>query len=91
MKYYVFRFRKHFEFKRTKCNDYWSTNYDKCWQYSQQGARGIVNALNARSKGFYQYGMIEVNTVKKILDEYEKQMDKETYMAECMNERPYWI
>ena len=90
-KYYVYRFRKYFEFKRTKCNDYWSKKYADCWQYSKQGATNIVNTLNKFSKGFYRYGMIKVDEAEDMVAEFDKQLDKETYMAERMNERPWWI
>lgn len=72
MKYYIYRFHKRFEFKRTKTLDYWTTKYSDCWQYSKQGAKKIVDGYNARSKGFYQYGMIEVEKVEEILGKYNE-------------------
>lgn len=66
-KYYVYRFRNRngFEFKRTKCNDYWSHDYKVCWQYSKQGATQIANRLNERSKGFYEYGIVEIDKAEE--------------------------
>ena len=94
MKYYIFRFNENsgFKFKRTKCNDYWSNDYKICWQYSKQGAKKIVDEKNAgRKNNLYEYGMIEVDKVDEMLEEFEKHIDMQTYIAECMNEKPYWI
>ena len=93
MKYYIYRYHKNngFVFKRTKCNDYWTHNYNICWQFSKLGATKIVKFLNDRRKNdLYEYGMIEVDKVDKMLADYEKAIDMETYMAEEMNYRPYW-
>ncbi len=68
MKYYVYRYHNRYEFKRTKCNDYWSRDYKCCWQYSKQGAKKIVERETAHGKGFYQYGMIEVSDAQNLLD-----------------------
>ena len=91
MKYYVFRFHKYFEFKRTKCTDHWSKSPEGCWQFSRQGAESIVNVRNERGHGFYQYGIVSADKVFEMLEQYEKQTDKETYMAEEMDFRPWWI
>ena len=94
MKNYIFRFseKSGFLFKRTKCNDYWSRDYSKCWKFSKQGAKGIVDRMNERRKNnLYLYGMIEVDKVEQMLADYEKHLDMETYMAELMSEKPYWI
>lgn len=91
MKYYIYRFHNGITFKRTKCNDYWSHDYKVCWQYSKQGATQIVDRLSKQSEGFYQYGIIEVDKVEEMLKEYDEYEDKQTYIAECLNERPWWI
>lgn len=93
MKYYIFRFSENsgFMFKRTKCNDYWSKDFSICWKYSKQGAENIVNRMNSRRKNnIYEYGIVEVDKVEEMLEAEERRIDYETYMAECMNERPYW-
>lgn len=72
MKYYIYRFNEKsgFKFKRTKCNDYWHSDFSICWQYSKQGAKKIVDEKNARRKNnLYYYGMIEVNNVERLLKE----------------------
>lgn len=94
MKFYIYRFNKNsgFKFKRTKCNDYWSNNFKICWQYSEKGAKGIVGYINSHKKNnLYTYGIVAVDKVDEMLEQYEKQTDKETYMAEEMNSRPWWI
>lgn len=94
MKYYIYRFNKKsgFTFKRTKCNDRWSNDFSVCWEYSEQGAKKIVDEKNARRKNnLYQYGMVETGKAKQLITDYEKHLDKLTYMSECMNEKPYWI
>jgi hypothetical protein len=94
MKYYIYRFNEKsgYTFKKTKCNDYWSNNFAICWQYSEQGAKKIVNAKNeARKNNLYQYGMVETDKVEQLIANYEKHLDKQTYISERMSERPYWI
>ena len=93
MKYYIYRFNEKsgFKFKRTKCNDYWSNDFSICWQYSKQGAKKIVDEKNAgRKNNLYQYGMVETDKAEQLITDYEKHLDKQTYIAERMNERPYW-
>ena len=90
MKYYVFRYRDGFQFKRTKCNDYWCGDHTKCWQYSRQGALGILKRLKENSNGFYEYGIIETDKADQIIAEYDKSKDLETFISECMYEKPWW-
>lgn len=46
------------EYKRTKCSDYWCTNKEICWQFSQQGAKRIVETLNKYKRtDYYSYGI----------------------------------
>lgn len=93
-KYYVYRIsnKGSITFKRTKCNDYWSSDYTGCWQYSKQGAENIVKFKNDRRKNnLYCYGMIEVKKVTEMINAYDKEIDKQTYISECMSERPWWI
>lgn len=59
-KFYVYRVvthNGHKSYKRTKCTDSWVEGKEKCWQFSKQGAKGIVEAYNSCSRGFYTYGM----------------------------------
>lgn len=35
--------------------------------------------------------MVSVDEVEKMLKEYNEHEDEMTYIAERMNERPYWI
>ena len=93
-KYYVYRFCKNsgFAFKRTKTTDYWTHDFSVCWQYSKKGAENIVKFNEERKKNnLYQYGMVSVDEVEKMLKKYNEHEDEMTYIAECMNERPYWI
>lgn len=94
MKYYIWKFRPDdgFWFKRTKCNDYWSRKPDGCWQYTKEGAKKIVARYEERKTYRKRiYGIVAVDKVDEMLEQYEKQTDKETYMAEEMNLRPWWI
>ena len=93
-KYYVFKFNKTygFRFKKAKCTDMWNTNAGVCWQFSKQGAKRIAERKNAlRKNDIYIYGIVKESEVDKMLADYEKALDKETYMSEMMNERPSWI
>ena len=90
MKYYVYKFntKSGFKFKRTKCSDYWSNDYNICWQFTKQGAKGIIDFLNERRKNdLYVYGMIEVDKAEQMLNEYIKHEDMQTYIAEMQNYR----
>lgn len=48
-KYYVTRTTDgKVEYKRTKTLNYWSPTPEGCWEYSKQGAKGIVEDYNSR-------------------------------------------
>lgn len=59
-KYLVYRITNHNgrkEYKRTKCSDYWTSARDVCWQFSLQGAKGIVANYNSYNRSnYYTYG-----------------------------------
>lgn len=66
MKYYVFRINKKTDIKeymKTKCVGGWSLNKASCWQFSRQGARGIVTRYSQYvhpAYAAYEYGMERV-------------------------------
>ena len=67
-KYYVFRVHKKTgrkEYKLRKTLDYWVSAMSKarkeCWQFSRQGALGIVKHKQASYFGeYYEFGIEEV-------------------------------
>lgn len=63
-KVYIYRVINHNgrkEYKRTKCSNYWSEIKDACWQFTKQGAKGIVETLNQHNKSnYYTFGFEEV-------------------------------
>lgn len=66
MKYYVFRINKKTgikEYMKTKCVGGWMRSNDNCWQFSKQGARGIVTRYSQYAHPAYtayEYGMERV-------------------------------
>ena len=65
MKYYVYRISKatgRKEYKINKTLDNWAGEAlkPKCWQFSKQGAAGIVKFNTERSGWHYEYGFEEV-------------------------------
>lgn len=65
MKYYVYRISKisgRKEYKRAKTLDIFVSEKlkDSCWQYSKQGATGIIKKCNDRCGWHYEYGMESV-------------------------------
>lgn len=59
-KYLVYRITNHNgkkEYRRTKCLHLWTTERNECWQFSQQGAKGIVAGYDSHNRGnYYTYG-----------------------------------
>ena len=48
MKYYIVMHNKQFnttKYKKNKCVDGWSTDKNKCWAFSKQGALKIIERL----------------------------------------------
>lgn len=63
-KVYIYRVINHNgkkEYKRTKCLNNWASNKEVCWQFSKQGAKGILDTLNKFNRGdYYTYGIEEI-------------------------------
>lgn len=63
MKYYVIRTNKKTgekHYMKTKCVGGWITNKENCWQFSKQGARGIVKRYSEYTHPVYtgyEYGI----------------------------------
>lgn len=63
MKYYVFRINKQTrlkEYMKTKCVGGWLFYKKNCWQFSKQGAKGIVKRYSEYTHPIYtmyEYGI----------------------------------
>ena len=45
------------EYKRTKCTDAWTAYKTCCWQFSEQGAKKIVETYQSHCvSNYYTYG-----------------------------------
>ena len=68
MKYLIVKTTKDgVEYRRTKCLGGWTKDKSVCWQFSKQGAKKIVDELNAsipeNKKKEIHYNFVEVSKI----------------------------